>query len=137
MCCPTPSAIVNEVRPDDHRCLIVDDSPTFCAALRRMLEAAGMTVVATATTLADAVEAAQVHHPDLALVDVYLGGESGFDVVEAIHGEPLHPRPDVILVSTHDVEDFVDLVEASSAVAFLPKFGLSAETITAALAGSR
>ena len=95
-----------------------------------------MTVVATASTLASAVDAARAHRPDLALVDVYLGGESGFDVVEAIQREPLVPRPAVILVSTHDVEDFLDLVEASSALAFLPKFGISAELIVETLATS-
>jgi len=98
-----------------------------------------MTVVGTAGTLATAVEAAREHGPDLALVDVDLGGESGFDVVEALHRAPLSPRPDVILVSTHDLEDFADMVEASSAIGFLQKFELSGELILRTLArgGSR
>ena len=52
------SDTVAGVRPRDHRCLIVDDSPTFCAAVQRTLEAGGMTVVGTAATLATALAAA-------------------------------------------------------------------------------
>lgn len=121
------------------RCLIVDDSPTFCAALRDVLETAGLTVVATASTLATAVEAATTLRPDLILVDIDLGGESGFDVVEALHDlQPAVP-PAILLVSTHDRDDFAEMVEASSAIGFLQKIELSAELIleTVSRAGSR
>ena len=132
-----PSDTVDGVKPSDHRCLIVDDSPTFCAAVQRTLEAAGMTVVGTASSLATAVAAAQATAPDLILVDIDLGGESGFDVVEALHRARTRPRPVIILVSTHDLEDFADMVEASPAIGFLQKFELSAELIlqTVARAG--
>lgn len=122
-----PSDRLDSVTPPAHRCLIVDDSTAFCLAARRVLEAAGMTVVGTASTLASALESAHSTHPDLILVDIDLGGESGFDVVEALHSAD--PLPAVILVSTHDEEDFADMVEASSAIGFLPKFELSAERV--------
>ena len=118
----------------DHRCLIVDDSPPFCAAVCDMLQTAGMTVVATASTLATAVEAASAHEPNLILVDIDLGGESGFDVVEALHDLRLPTRPAIILVSTHDQDDFAEMIEESSAIGFLQKFGLSAELIAATVA---
>jgi DNA-binding NarL/FixJ family response regulator len=121
--------------PAVRRCLIVDDSPTFCAALREMLEASGVTVVATVSTQAEAVDAAREHAPDLVLVDIDLGGESGFDVVEALHGMQAPRPPAVILVSTHDQDDFAEMVEASSAIGFLQKFGLSAERIAETVAG--
>ena len=97
-----------------------------------------MTVVGTAATLATAVAAAATSRPDLILVDIDLGGESGFDVVEALHRAQTDPRPVIILVSTHDLEDFAEMVEASSAIGFLQKFELSAELIaqTVARAGS-
>lgn len=119
----------------DHRCLIVDDSPTFCAAVRGMLEAAGATVVGTASTLAAAVEAASAHEPDLILVDIDLGSESGFDVVEALHDLRLSQHPAIILVSTHDQDDFAEMVEASSAIGYLQKFGLSADLIVQTVGG--
>jgi DNA-binding NarL/FixJ family response regulator len=122
------------MRFSGHRCLIVDDSPTFCAAVRDMLQTAGMTVVGTASTLAAAVEATTAHDPDLILVDIELGDESGFDVVEALHARATSRRPAVILVSTHHRDDFAELIEESSAIGFLPKFGLSAEAIAETLA---
>jgi DNA-binding NarL/FixJ family response regulator len=99
-----------------------------------MLETVGITVIGTASSLATALSAARTSRPDFALVDVDLGGESGFDVVEALQAEPLTPPLVTILISTHDLEDFVELVEMSSAVAFLPKFRLSGELIVSTLA---
>jgi CheY-like chemotaxis protein len=117
------------MRFSDHRCLIVDDSPTFCAAVRTMLETAGMTVVATAPTLATAVEAVTAHDPNLILVDIDLGGENGFDVVEVLHRLETSTKPAIILVSTHDPDDFTEMIAESSALGFLQKFGLSAGQI--------
>ena len=116
------------VRASDHRCLIVDDSPTFCAAVRCLLEGAGMTVVGAVPSLAEALESAMATEPSVILIDVDLGGESGFDVVESLH-RALRPCPTMILVSTHDPEDFAELVEASPAVGFLQKFELSADRV--------
>jgi DNA-binding NarL/FixJ family response regulator len=129
-----PSDSLDRVKPSVSRCLIVDDSAAFCAAAQRVLEAAQITVVGTASTLATAVEAADALRPDLILVDIDLGGESGFDVVEALHAAHPEPCPAVILVSTHDEDDFADMVEASPAIGFLPKFGLSADSILRILA---
>ncbi|WP_415975002.1 response regulator [Rhodococcus sp. 077-4] len=117
------------MRSSGLRCLIVDDSDAFCIAARRLLEAAGIAVVGSAISLVDALEAVASTQPDLVLVDIDLGTDSGFDVVEAIDAMALTPAPAVILVSTHDEEDFADLVESSSALGFLPKFELSATAI--------
>ena len=122
------------MRFSGHRCLIVDDSPTFCAAVRTMLETAGMTVVATASTLDTAVEAAAAHGPDLILVDIDLGAENGFDVVEALHDIETKTPPAIILVSTHHQDDFAEMIVESSAIGFLQKFGLSAELIAETVA---
>ncbi|MCZ4520448.1 response regulator [Rhodococcus ruber] len=111
------------------RCLIVDDSDAYCVAASRLLESAGIVVVGTASTLPDAIRAAQSTHPSLVLVDIDLGTDNGFDVVEALDSLVFTPKPAIILVSTHDEDDFVDLVEMSSAVGFLSKFELSAAAI--------
>ncbi|WP_245819802.1 response regulator [Rhodococcoides yunnanense] len=124
------------MKHSDRRCLIVDDSASFCAAAQRLLEASGITVVGTASTLAEAVATAETARPDLILVDIDLGAESGFDVVEALHAATTEPRPAIILVSTHDEDDFADLVEPSSAIGFLPKFELSADSIEALVLNS-
>lgn len=99
-----------------------------------MLEAGGITVVGTASTLAEALHETASAHPDVALVDIDLGGESGFDVAEALHAAMSGSPPAVVLVSTHDEEEFADMIDASSAVGFVPKFALSADRVRAALA---
>ncbi|BBY78236.1 response regulator [Mycolicibacterium parafortuitum] len=101
------------------RCLIVDDSAAFRDAARSMLERGGIEVVGIACDGTEAMRRAEELHPDVALVDVDLGAESGFDVAERLGGIP------VILTSTHDEQDFADLIAASPALGFLSKFALS------------
>jgi DNA-binding NarL/FixJ family response regulator len=69
--------------------------------------------------------------PDVALVDVDLGGESGFDLAEELHrsNSNSHARPKVILTSAHSEQDFADMIAASPAVGFLPKADLSPDAI--------
>lgn len=123
------SDTLDGVKSSSLRCLIVDDSDAYCVAVSRLLESAGMVVVGTASTLLEAVRAAQSTNPSLVLVDIDLGADNGFDVIEALDSIALTPRPAIILVSTHDEDDFADLVETSSAIGFLPKFELSAAAI--------
>ena len=111
------------------RCLIVDDSPSFLRAARGLLERQGIAVVGTASTSAEAVTLAAELRPDVTLLDIDLGGESGFDVAERLHGQLRQPPVPVILISTHAEEDFADLIASSSAVGFLPKVDLSAAAI--------
>jgi DNA-binding NarL/FixJ family response regulator len=65
--------------------------------------------------------------PDVALVDIDLGPESGFDLARRLADDVNSPR--VILVSTHDEREFVKLIESSPAVGFIAKTELSAERI--------
>jgi len=109
------------------RCLIVDDSSRFLAAARRLLERQGMLVVGVASTKAQALHLADELRPDVTLVDIDLGGESGLDVADEL-SEAAAPAP-VILISTRDEDDFGGLIAASSAIGFLPKTTLSASAI--------
>ena len=112
------------------RCLIVDDSADFRAAARVVLERGGITVVGDACDAAEAVQWARQLHPDVALVDVDLGADNGFDVAERLVDVA------VILTSTHDEQDFADLIDASRALGFVPKLALSPTAVLALLAGS-
>jgi len=111
------------------RCLIVDDSPRFGEEARDLLEHEGIAVVGIATSGEEAVGLAKAHRPDLALVDISLGDESGFDVarrlVESSNAEPLA----VIFVSTYDEREFSGRIEASPALGFIAKAELSASRI--------
>jgi CheY-like chemotaxis protein len=109
------------------RCLIVDDSPRFLAAARGLLERQGMAVVGVASTSAEALERVRELRPDVTLVDIDLGGESGLELARRLHQDgPAR----VILVSTHAEEDYAELIAASPAVGFLAKETLSAGAIS-------
>ena len=115
------------------RCVIVDDSPAFVAAARSLLERQGMTVLGTAATGADAVRMAAELRPDVMLVDIDLGPESGFDLARRLAGPE---TPPVILISTYAEEDYADLIAGSAAVGFIPKATLSAAAINRMLDGA-
>ena len=110
------------------RCLIVDDSANFRDAASSMLERAGIEVVGVASNGADALTRFRQLRPDVTLVDVDLGVESGFDLVVQLC-TAITPAPAVILISTHSEQDFLDMIAASPAIGFLPKFALSPDAI--------
>ena len=112
------------------RCLIVDDNRRFLDAARGLLEREGVAVVGVASTSAEALHQVQELRPDVTLVDIDLGGESGFELVRRLADlAPLR----MILVSTHAEQDYADLIAASPAIGFVPKSGLSAAAIQALL----
>jgi DNA-binding NarL/FixJ family response regulator len=109
------------------RILIVDDNASFLDAARTLLEAEGLAVVAEASNGAEATRMCVTLCPDIALVDVTLNGESGFDVARAI--AQARPGTEVILISTHDRHDYLELIASSPARGFLAKAELSAGAI--------
>jgi DNA-binding NarL/FixJ family response regulator len=115
------------------RCLIVDDSLAFGRVAEALLEQDGFDVVGLATCAADAVRLAAELRPDIALVDIDLGGESGFELSRLLDGLV----GAVIMVSTHAEEEFAELIERSSATGFVAKSKLSGEAIEALLVKPR
>jgi DNA-binding NarL/FixJ family response regulator len=113
-------------------CLIVDDSPEFLEAARRLLADDGVAVVATAATSDQAVEQTLTERPDVVLVDVDLGTESGFDVARRLAGLAAGGPP-VILISAESSSELAELVSASSALGFISKTDLSGDAIRALL----
>ena len=111
------------------RCLIVDDSPRFLDAARGLLERQGLLVVGVASTGAEALQQATQLQPDIALLDIDLGGESGFDLARRLSREAGLAPTRMILISTHAEQDYLDLIAASPVVGFLPKSALSADAI--------
>jgi DNA-binding NarL/FixJ family response regulator len=111
------------------RCLIVDDTLSFCEAARDLLEGQGVTVVGCASSSAEALRSVQELRPEVALVDIDLGADSGFDLARRFAEDVDGDAPRVILISTHDERDFVKLIESSPAVGFLAKTDLSAQRI--------
>ena len=104
------------------RCLIVDDQEPFLDAARLLLEREGVAVVGVATTGTEALRLERELRPDVVLVDIRLGDESGFDLARRLSGT-------VILISTHTRSEFAEEIAASPAAGFIPKEQLSASTV--------
>jgi DNA-binding NarL/FixJ family response regulator len=118
------------------RLLIVDDSPEFLEAAQAVLENDGMTVVGVASSSQEAFERMRDLRPDVALVDIDLGDESGFDVARRL-AAGVDPAPNLIIISSHDGDDFEELLEASPALGFVWKSNLSGDAIRAVLEANR
>jgi len=116
------------------RCVIVDDNPGFLDAASRELSDGGFTVVGTAGTSAEASARARETKPDVVLVDIMLGPESGLDLARQLAQETHAGPTRVILISTHAADDFTDLIEASPVIGFLPKSRISAGAVEQLLA---
>jgi DNA-binding NarL/FixJ family response regulator len=111
------------------RCLIVDDNPRFGEEARGLLEQEGLSVVGVAASGDEAVQLAEALVPDLALVDISLGDESGFDVAHRLVDGSDAAAPAIIFVSTHDESEFSRRIAKSPAIGFVAKAELSAERI--------
>jgi DNA-binding NarL/FixJ family response regulator len=109
-------------------CLLVDDDVRFLAAAGKLLRREGVEIVAVASSGDEAMERAASLRPDVALVDIGLNGESGFDVAERLASLAGRPQP-VILISSYGERDFRDLILSSSALGFVSKSDLSARAI--------
>ena len=101
------------------RCLIVDDNPRFGEEARDLLEHEGVSVVGIATSGDEAERLANALRPDLALVDISLGEESGFEVARRLVDSSNAEPPAVIFISTYDEREFSARIEASSALGFI------------------
>jgi DNA-binding NarL/FixJ family response regulator len=118
------------------RVLIVDDNVVFLHAARALLEHERLEVVGDASTSADALRQVGALCPDVALVDVALGEESGLELARRLAGTGGQPVP-VILISARAEDDLADLIADCPALGFVTKSELSAKAIHRLLAGGR
>lgn len=115
--------------PVTTRYLIVDDNERFLEVACSSLTRDGVEVVGTATTIADALRKTGALHPDVVLVDISLGNESGFELARQLVERFPGLRSRVVLISTRAEEDLADLIASSPAAGFVPKSQLSARAV--------
>ena len=118
------------------RCVIVDDSPAVLRAASELLECQGIVVLGVAASGVEAIRLIEELGPDVVLVDIDLGSESGFDLARRLVETPNWRGTRIILISTHDGADFANLIAGSPAIGFLPKSDLSATAIHRLLTGA-
>lgn len=130
-----PGRSCNRVRRIPLRCLIVDDNTSFREEMRGLLVEQGFDVVGGAGSAAEGLRQIAELRPDVALIDIDLGDDSGLELARQLREKSGQAAaPYVILISTHDEAEYADLIQASSAIGFLAKSDLSAPSIRRMLA---
>ena len=102
----TPGSVDRRIRPRKNACkgtkaLIIDDSPTVVAALRKVLRSAGY----------ETREALDAEHgltlidqdpPELIFLDIILPGMNGFNALRTIRKQPASQHIPVIMISGNE-----------------------------------
>jgi CheY-like chemotaxis protein len=112
------------------RCVLVDDNEAFLETASLLLEREGLAIVGMASTIAGALRQVRALRPDLVLVDIGLGNESGFDLARLLAQDGQIAGPEVILISTGAEADYRELIDDSPAAGFLAKSELSVRGIS-------
>jgi len=107
--------------------VIIDDDEDFLGVARTSLERGGVIVVGVADSRAAALQRVGELRPDVVLVDIRLGAESGFDVVRDLAAGGRAGR--LIMISSYAEADYADLIAEAPVAGFLPKTQLSAMAI--------
>ncbi len=119
------------------RCVLVDDNEAFLETASLLLEREGLTIVGMASTIAGALRQVRALRPDLVLVDIGLGNESGFDLARLLAQDGPSGGAEVILISTGAESDYRELIDESPAAGFLAKSELSVRGISRLLGHTR
>ena len=112
--------------------LLVDDDNLVLATTSSGLKAAGY-IVRTAQTVAEAIELLEEYRPDLALLDIRMGLQGGFDLARVLRDRYAIP---FVFLSAYDDQATVEEATELGAVGFLVKpvdFPQITPTIEAAL----
>ncbi|MHB1056694.1 MAG: response regulator [Rhodanobacter sp.] len=80
------------------RMLVIDDSPTICAVLGKMLRQDGYAVL-KATEGKDAIELARNEQPALIFLDIVMPGMNGFAVLRALRHDPRTRHIPIVMIS--------------------------------------
>jgi two-component system response regulator NreC len=102
------------------RILIADDHAILRSGLRMLINAQPtMDVVAEACDSEEAVQFANEHQPDIAIVDISMPGDGGVKVTEKICS--LSPNTRIIALTMHDDQAYLKAVLTAGASGFVVK----------------
>ena len=97
--------------------LLVDDDSLVLATISRGLESAGY-VVRTAQSVSEANDILAMYRPDLALLDIRMGAQGGFDLARILRDKYAIP---FVFLSAYDDPETVEEATELGAVGFLVK----------------
>jgi DNA-binding NarL/FixJ family response regulator len=102
------------------RILIVDDHPIVRHGLAQLIDnAPGLEVSGSAASPEEAFRAVQAETPDLAVIDLALGDDSGLELIKRL--KALRPELKILVISMHDEVYYADRVLRAGALGYLMK----------------
>ncbi len=100
--------------------LLVEDNPVFAKAVQQYLGLiGGLRVVGHALNGPQAIALTLEHHPDLLLLDISLGGMTGFDVAHSFAA--MKNAPKIVFLTMHDQLAYRAQAQALGALAYVLK----------------
>lgn len=116
-------------RPDVNvRVLLVDDHPVVRAGLVEIFrDHPDLTVCGQAASIADALRLVSTTKPDVAVVDLTLGRESGLDLLASLVRD--HASVRVLILSGHDEKLYAERALKAGALGYVMKDRASADLI--------
>src|ERR1700680_8175 len=111
--------------------LLVDEQAAFRTAAREVVTSTRVfELVAVAATGEDSIEAARELQPDLVLMDINLPGIDGIEA--SVRIQSANRGIAVLLLSTHDREEFGRRMRTAGAIAFMSKGRVEPQNLIAA-----
>jgi DNA-binding NarL/FixJ family response regulator len=118
-----PSTAVNEVKKASRaksKVLLVDDHPLVRDGLAQLIRGeADMTVCGEAASAEQALEAVIRLDPDLAIVDITLGGVNGIELIKNL--KAVRPLIPVLVLSMHDESHYAERALRAGASGYVMK----------------
>lgn len=127
----TPSQTVSPpAEPRNVRVIIVDDHEVVRRGLTDLIDREpGLEVCGECGTAAEVPSVVQAQSPDVAVVDLTLGAESGLDVIRAIAASS--PNVHVLVLSAHDELLFAERALRAGALGYVMKTRPAADLLRA------
>ena len=106
--------------PTNLRVLLVEDSPIICKLVTRIInDVAGLNVVDSVDTEADAIGAVRRGNVDVVILDLQLRTGTGFGVLRALRS--MSKKPAVVVFTNFPLSTYRDSALALGATHFLDK----------------
>lgn len=102
------------------RILIVDDHPLFREGLHQLIDREpGLSVCGEAADLPEALRMVEGTKPDLVIVDISLGGQSGIDLIKSLKANDAELL--ILVVSMHDESLYTERALRAGAMGYVMK----------------
>ncbi len=112
------------------RIMVVDDHPIVRQGLTQLIrDEPDLDIVGAAASHEEALEMMDAHQPDLAILDLSLGKESGLDLLKIMRTR--RPSMRVLVLSMHDEAYYADRVLRAGAIGYIMKQEPAENVITA------